>query len=117
MFDCFHYDQMTLPEAIANYKLTPLLDEETADYKMTTCISYDRIPYFSLRRIDVTGKYIRDFAETPSSISVISGEGTIKYDHSEIKIECGDCVFIPKETIAFSIEGKVSVLECLPPKL
>ena len=117
MFDCFHYDQMTLPEAIANYKLNPVLDEETADYKITTCISYDRIPYFSLKRIDVKGKYTRAFNETPSSLSVISGEGIIKYNNSEIQVECGDCIFIPKETVSFSIEGTVSVLECLPPKI
>lgn len=117
MFDCFHYDTMTLNEAIGNYKLTPSLDVDTDDYKISTCISYDRIPYFSLKRIDVIGKYERKSAETPSSLSVVSGEGKIKYNDSEMKIECGDCIFIPKDTTAFSIEGNVSVLECLPPKI
>ncbi len=117
MFDCFHYDNFTLDEVIAKYKLEPETDEQNENYKITTHIPYSRTPYFSLKRFDVFKSYTREKAERPSSFSVIDGKGKIKWANGEIDIIKGDCIFIPKETVSFTVEGKVSFIECLPPEI
>ena len=116
MFDCFHYDEMTEDELLAKYRLEPVVEEDNDDYKVTTHISYDRTPFFSLVKLDVKKAFTRK-AVRPSSLSVISGEGKIKWNGGEFDIRCGDCMFIPKESVEYTIEGNVSLLECLPPKL
>lgn len=117
MFECFHYDNFTPDEVLSNYKLEPTVAEENEDYKLTTHISYERTPIFSLKRLDVFKSYTREKAERPSSLSVIDGNGKITFEGGEIDIVKGDCIFIPKETVSFTVTGNVSLIECLPPQI
>lgn len=112
MFDCFHYIRHTNAELLAKFKLVPTVSEESENHKITTLISYERTPYFSLRRIDVNGKYERVCTGKPSAFTITEGSGTI----AGIPVEKGECLFVPAMADDFVVEGNLAILECLPPK-
>ena len=111
MFDCFHYVRHTLPELLAKFKLIPTESEQDDAHTVTELISYRRTPMFSLRRIDVHGNWMRKNTGRPSAFVVIAGEGTA----AGIPVRKGECLFVPASAEDFSIEGALTILECLPP--
>ena len=67
--------------------------------------------YFSVsrRRIDGEGEIEAD--ETSFlSLVVTEGEGILKYDGKELKMEKGDSVFIPAQNKSFAISGKIELI-------
>ncbi len=112
MFDCFHYEGMTLAELLRAFRLEAKLTEDNADYTLTSLISYERTPCFALNRLDMK----QDCQRTPPSACayvVIAGSGSI----GDCSVKQGDCLFIPAGAQAFTIKGEnLALLECLPPR-
>ena len=112
MFDCFHYIRHTEPELLAKYKLVPTETEADESHKLTTLISYDRTPIFSLVRLDVHGSYMRTCTGKPCAFVITEGSGTI----AGIPVKKGECLFVPAKAEDFEITGDLAILQCLPPK-
>ncbi len=111
MFDCFNYINFTEPELLAKFKLVPKETESNDSKTVTSLISYQRTPCFSLNRIDINGSSLRAGTGKPSALVVVSGSGTI----GGIDVSRGDCLFIPAKADDFTIAGSMALLECLPP--
>ena len=113
MFDCFHYTRFSEEALLAKYKLQPSEVERDESHTVTELISYDRTPYFSLRRIDVNGEFTRTCTGKPCAYTVTEGSGTV----AGIPVQKGECLFIPAKAEDFQISGNMAILECLPPKV
>lgn len=113
MFDCFHYTRFSEEALLAKYKLQPQEVERDDSHTVTELISYDRTPYFSLRRIDVNGDFTRACTGKPCAYTVTEGSGTV----AGIPVQKGECLFIPAKAADFEISGNMAILECLPPKV
>lgn len=113
MFDCFHYTRFSEEALLAKYKLQPSEVERDDSHIVTELISYDRTPYFSLRRIDVNGDFTRTCTGKPCAYTVTEGSGTV----AGIPVQKGECLFIPAKAEDFRISGNMAILECLPPKV
>ena len=112
MFDCFHYVRHTLPELQAKFKLIPHETERDEDHVCTELIAYERTPMFSLRRLDVTGRTVRTTRGRASALAVTAGEGSV----AGIPVRQGECLFVPAGAEDYTVEGNLTLLECLPPK-
>ncbi|NLO45022.1 MAG: mannose-6-phosphate isomerase [Clostridiales bacterium] len=112
MFDCFHYIKHTEAELLAKFKLVPHERSEADGCKVTSLIDYGRTPCFALNRIDVPHCMTRERTGTPSAYAIIEGGGKI----GGTDVKRGDCLFIPAMSADFEIEGKMSLIECLPPR-
>jgi mannose-6-phosphate isomerase len=111
MFDCFHYTKHTEAELLAKFKLIPKEQAQADRFRVTNLISYERTPCFALNRIDVFGKMTRVCTGKPSAYAVTAGGGTI----GGVNVRRGDCLFIPAMAADFSVEGEMTIIECLPP--
>lgn len=102
----------TLPELLAKFKLIPTETERDDAHTVTELISYARTPMFSLRRIDVNGAYLRRSTHRPSAFVVTAGEGSV----AGVPVKKGECLFVPASAEDFTIQGGLTILECLPPQ-
>lgn len=114
MFDCFHYIKHSYEGVLDDFKLKPTVTEDNDAYKITTLISYEDTPCFSLRRIDVKQSFTRKYSDAkPSALVCIDGEGIIGGN----SIMKGDCMFVPvaADKFEYNTENGIVLLECLPP--
>ena len=67
--------------------------------------------YFAVRRRRINGMCEIEASEDSFlSLIVTEGEGILKHDSGEIKLEKGDSVFIPAQKKSFAISGKVELI-------
>ena len=111
MFDCFNYIKYSEEELLSKFKLQPTTLEKSDDAVVTELISYNRTTCFALRQYEVSGAYDRKSSGKPSAFVITKGSGTV----AGIPVKCGECLFVPAMAEDFSIEGELTVLECLPP--
>lgn len=103
MFDCFEYEGFSEEEILERWKLKK---------NGETLVGYDDTKMFSLKMIDVSGKYKMSSGGTFSGIYVLSGNG---------KIDGGDAAagaqyFIPASCSDFEIEGNLKIIRFYGPK-
>lgn len=95
MFDCFHYEGVTLQEARRRWFLPSHNLWMGPGGRADRLVGYESIPYFSLERLTVWQELFVPGSDTFSGIVVLEGEGAAQSAFSSCTLRQGDQVFLP----------------------
>jgi len=108
MFECFHYNAQTLDELLHSVRMEPR--ELSLGYE--ELISYEDTPCFCLRRMQIAGVRQQEAGALPYTLAVTKGRGAV----DGIAVKQGDCLFVSANQGAYTIDGEMEILQCLPPR-
>lgn len=113
--DCFNYE-LYGQTAIEYARITPKTVVDTPKYKKEALISYEDTTCFAENRHTLLdGSLVMDYA--PSVWIALEGTGKIIGDGYQRNITKGDYFFLPYAAQnKYSIEGNITLCECLPSK-
>jgi mannose-6-phosphate isomerase len=120
MFDCFHYESLSLEHVLNRWSVSPKVLFKNDDAEEWVLIGKEETNLFGLNKIVVNNSYKITSGSKFSVLVVVSGEGKIVYEQGEQYIKQGDFLFIPAglghmEVIAFS-NIKFELARCFPPR-
>ena len=71
-----------------------------------------RCKYFEVYRERINSNAISFKTNTNSFhvLLILNGTGKLTYDNNELKIEKGNCIFVPADSIEFIVEGNIELL-------
>ena len=95
MFDCFHYTGMSLDEVYAKWRIPPQICGNSIQNKRTLLMNRTTIQYFGLERYDVQTDMEMVHGNTFSFLTVLSGNGKIRYNDKEYAVFQGESFLIP----------------------
>ncbi|HBF37912.1 MAG TPA: mannose-6-phosphate isomerase [Firmicutes bacterium] len=120
IFDCFHYEGLSLQETLNRWRISPVSLERNPDYQVTRLIGPENTKKFSLHRILI--RKTMQFRNNDGIFSILivtSGSGKIIYHDRVLNIHQASLLFLPAELTEFSIESypgpQLELIHCLPP--
>lgn len=117
MFDCFHYESVSMDILLSRYRMIPSLEH---DGHTTRLISHRRTPCFALYQLSTESR-MNYTHSTVALLVAVEGSGQLLCGDTTISLRRGESVFVPAvsdDITLVSDNGKrFSLLECLPPQL
>ena len=119
LFDCFHYDNLSLIETLNRWKVEPKKIFENDKAIEWEIIGNDQTTLFNMNRVLVKHSYKASHCDTFHSMTVVSGSGKIVYDAGTLDIKQGDLLFVPANIGELEIEtdkdNSLDIVRCYPP--
>jgi mannose-6-phosphate isomerase len=120
IFDCFHYEALTLEETLARYRIPPVVLDEGDGFRVIELIGAGHTDKFRLQRLEV-GKALDCRNDGQFSIlAVLAGSGRIRYSDRVMALRQSQTVFLPAGLTVFRIEGDpghpLELVRCFPPR-
>ena len=94
MFDCFHYDGLSEPEAAAAFRVPARTVAQSAASTHTEVVGYAQTDCFRLHRYEINTQATLEAASVCSALFVFSGNGTLLCGGMEQPIRPGDQFFL-----------------------
>ena len=118
MLDCFHYDGASLEETLALWRSEPVCVKETPQGRIDSLIDERQTKLFSMRRVEVEGRFSLEAAGMMRILMVLSGRGRAQMDGGAMEIAQGDVLVARADCPLLEIEAdeKLTILESFPPK-
>lgn len=104
MFDCFDYEGVTEEEAVRRWFIRPVRQKETGSGSVTTVLGYDATEFFRLDKIRAEGRIEAGYPAAFSGIYILEGQGTLRANGRDRRIEKAEQYFLPAKTGMFEVE-------------
>lgn len=119
MFECFHYDGITLEQALALWQIKPQVIDQQAGGKCESVISYAATEMFSLNMINVQSEYQLDLNDTYCGIYVLEGSGSIEIDGKLMPVTKAEQFFIPAlvKSMKITANSPLSIAQYFGPQV
>lgn len=117
MLDCFHYDNYSEEEVLANWKITPEVLEESKEHRLHTLFNEKHTHCFGLSELLLDGNYTIKGNSCFFVAVIYSGEGTMICNETEFEYNQGDEIFISAAISEIKFKSSVhsKILLCYPP--
>lgn len=117
MLDCFHYDDYTLEEALAKWKVAPQLVESSEEFTFNTIFNKTHTDCFGLSELYLDGTYTVKANGSFYVIVVYQGEGVLLCNGKEYTYAQGDEIFVSAaiESVTLKSDSSSKLLLCYPP--
>ena len=102
MFECFEYNALDPQKA----NRAPIVIEKNNDFKLYDVIGYRDSDFFSLKKLELNGKYSLDLDGTYCGIYVLSGDGKFVSEESETDVKFAEQYFVPAGAKKIEINAK-----------
>lgn len=102
MFECFEYNALNPQKA----NRAPIVIEKNKDFTLYDVIGYSDSDFFSLKKLELNGKYSLDLDGTYCGIYVLSGDGKFVSEESETDVKFGEQYFVPAGAKKIEINAK-----------
>lgn len=118
MFSLIQYPQLSREETRAAWFVPPRLLESGAGGTVTQLLGYDRCPYFSMERIQVTSFLTLGSRPVFCGLFILSGRGVLQCGGRETALAPGDQLFVPAgcPSIGLRAESPLCVIRFFGPK-
>lgn len=120
LYDCFHYDGLTLDETLARWRIAPRLIAEQTGGEEWEILGAATTPLFAMHKLQVSASYTPAACDSFSSLTVTAGAGRIHYGARSLEVKQGDCLFVPAQVGMLRFEAStgntLEVLRCFPPR-
>ena len=120
IFDCFHYEALTLEETLARYRIPPLPLQEGVGYSVSQLIGTENTDKFRLQRLRVATSFDCRSDDQFSILVVIAGSGRIRFRDRSMALSQSQTCFLPAGLATFRIEGDpdhpLELVRCFPPR-
>jgi mannose-6-phosphate isomerase len=120
IFDCFHYEDLSVEEVLKRWRVLPQLVSKNDDGEEWVLIGERETNLFGLNKIVVNNNYKISSDDNFSVLVVASGVGKIVYEQGEHNIKQGDFLFVPANIgtmkVIASNGSKLDLARCFPPK-
>lgn len=118
MLECFHYDNFSLEEALAAWKITPEVLESTDNYTFKTLFNEKHTSCFGLNELLLNGSFTYKNEASFYVVVVYSGDGILSCNGKNYNYTQGDEIFISAaiSEVTFTSESSSKILFCYPPK-
>jgi len=117
MFECFHYDNYTLDEALNAWKITPDVLDNSDEYTLRTLFNEKHTHCFGLSELLLDGSFTYKNQTSFYVVVIYSGDGVISCNGKEYDYTQGDEIFISAaiSEITFTATNSSKILLCYPP--
>jgi len=119
LFDCFHYIPMDLTDVHKNCLIPPAEVHFTNGSCWQLLIGPHDTECFSMDRLTLLGSVRLHKGATFSSVTVLSGEGVLKYEGGTLPLQCGESIFLPAAindiTLHQTGQNPLQIIRCYPP--
>jgi len=117
MLECFHYDTYTQDEALAHWKITPEVLEQSKEYTCRTIFNKKHTTCFGLNELILDGSYSIKGSGSFYAAVIYSGDGIMTCNGKEYDYSQGDEIFISAAIteITFTSKNYTKILLCYPP--
>jgi len=117
MLECFHYDTYTQEEALAHWKITPEVLEQSKEFTYRTIFNKKHTTCFGLNELKLDGSYSIKGNGSFFAAVIYSGDGIMTCNGKEYDYSQGDEIFISAAIteITFTSENPTKILLCYPP--
>jgi len=110
---CYHYIGRSYEDNLKAYKVEPKILCQAEGGIEKLLLGKEQTPFFSITRVDVTGKMQARDSGTFSIVIVLDGKGALLYDGGSCSIKKGDEIFLPAGLKDFYWEAKSGVLSAV----
>ncbi len=95
LFDCFHYDGLSLPDTLTRWQLQPQIVSQDSGFARTRLIDRRQVPYFGLDLLTVRTRAADIQSDGFSILTVLSGSGALVSGQLELPVRQGQSWFLP----------------------
>lgn len=106
LMECFHYTGMTEEELRDDCCIRPVTQKLVGDDVWQLLIGKEQTPCFAMDKVTITKNYKFVSDDVFSFATVLSGNGTIKWQNQSVEINAGDQFFLPACLDDFELSGK-----------
>lgn len=117
MFDCFHYDGLSLEDTCKNWKIAPRTLVQTEGGTVNSLLDDRYTDLFQMRQMEVSAKLTLPAANQMRVWIVLEGEGTLQTSTGEVSLQQSDYLLLPASLGDATVccTGKaLKLIECLP---
>ncbi|MFD1675887.1 type I phosphomannose isomerase catalytic subunit [Alicyclobacillus fodiniaquatilis] len=118
IFDCFHYDTLTLDETLQRWRISAKIIHSDEAAEEAVLIGEDSTSLFGMNRLSIKGRYAKEMNGSFAALIVVSGAGQLHYGDEQLAVKQGDTLFIPAAVakVGFeSADGDLEIIMCFPP--
>ena len=117
MLDCFHYDSYSEAEALAKWKISPKVLEQTAAYTYRVLFDETHTSCFGLEELLLEGEYTVITKDSFYVAVIYSGAGFMTCNGEDFEYEQGDEIFVSAaiKELKFKAGSTSKILLCYPP--
>lgn len=105
MFECFCYEGLDRKETYRRWFLPPKVLRSDKGGRITSLVSYEDTPFFSMREIVVTAT-VEIENEGFCGLYILEGEGSMQVNHEELILLAPSQYFVPAEVKRISFSSK-----------
>lgn len=118
LFDCFHYDDLSLVDTLKKYRIPPTIIDKNEKYERQMLIGPPLTNIFSMEKVTIKSTYTGITYNKFSSVIVLSGKGYVESGENKLPICKADTLFIPAsiDILTWCANEQLELIFCYPPE-